>query len=294
MRKRIPLLVVLAVGLAALAVSEWRKEKAEVSPRSLLNFLADTQREITRLPMRATRLSDAEEIAIGDRMARSHYDWIGSSQEQSDPTQQYITRVGERVAIRAHRKLPYRFHFINDPDLVNAFALPGGHIFVGGGLLALMKTEDELAAVLGHEIIHVDRYHCAERVQIEARVRKVPLGALASLPVRLFQAGYTKAQEFEADHEGVHLMVRASYSPLGAISLQKTFDNLRSKHDRREPRSPQEELSQVARQVLQDYFRSHPLPQERIARIEALIRQNGWENKTKTIPLGLDAGKKVK
>lgn len=287
MKKRIPLLVVLAIALVALGVSEWRKEKAEVSPRSLLNFIADTQREMARLPMRVTRLSDAEEIAFGNRLAAYYANRWEPSGQQSEWIEQYLTQVGERVAIRARRKLPYRFHYIADPDFVNAFALPGGHIFVGGGMLALMKTEDDLAAVLGHEVIHVDRYHCAERVQVEARTRNLPLGELAALPIELFQAGYSKTQEFEADHEGLHLAARAAYSPLAAVRMQKVFDELWDRQERRSARNPQEELSRVARDMLRGYFRSHPLPKERIARLESLISQNGWTERTQTKPLGI-------
>lgn len=63
-----------------------------------------------------------------------------------------MSEVGDRVAARAHRKLPYRFHLVANLDLINAFALPGGHVFVGLGLLHQMTGEDELACVLGHEI----------------------------------------------------------------------------------------------------------------------------------------------
>ncbi len=286
MKKRIPLLVVAGLALAALLVSEVRREHADVSPRSLLNFIADTQRESTRLPMRVTRLSDAEEIALGDQMASRYDPRVGPPEHLNDLARQLIQRVGSSLAIRAHRKLPYRFHLIADPELINAFALPGGHIFIGAGMLNMMETEDELAAVLGHEVIHVDRYHCAERVQVEARARNLPLGGLAALPIQIFQAGYAKTQEFEADHEGVHLAVRAGYSPYGALRMQEKFDGLRERYASVQAGSPQEEAVKVAALALRDYFRSHPLPQERIARIRSLIEQNGWQNLTATKPLG--------
>ena len=283
MKKRLPLLLVLVLGLAALLISELRREDAEVSPRSLLNFLADTQRESTRLPMRLTRLPDSEEISIGNNMAQRYA--LPAQTYDDRATSDYLQRVGERLAVRARRRLPYRFHFLPDPEMVNAFALPGGHIFLGKGLFSLLDSEDELAAILGHEIAHVDRYHCAERVQVEARARHLPLGGLATLPITLFQAGYTKTQEFEADHEGVHWAVRAGYSPHAAVTVQKIFLKLRGDSEQSIARTPQEELSQLARQTLRDYFRSHPLPEERIARLESLIRANGWENQTRTTPL---------
>ena len=125
-----------------------------------------------------------------------------------------------------------------------------------------METEDQLAAVLGHEIEHVDLYHCAERVQVEARARKIPLGELISLPVMIFQAGYTKNQELESDREGVWLAVRAGYSPYGAIRMFEEFEELRATYVIR-AKNPSQELSQVTVEMLRDYFRSHPLPDER-------------------------------
>ena len=72
--------------------------------------------------------------------------------------------------------------------MINAFALPGGHVYVGGGLLQLMDSEDELAAVLGHEIEHIDHYDCGERVQREQALRRIPLGVIVALPVEVFEA----------------------------------------------------------------------------------------------------------
>jgi beta-barrel assembly-enhancing protease len=110
---------------------------------------------------------------------------------------EYAAEVGASLAAHAHRNLPYRFHLLPDPGMVNAFSLPGGHIFIGEGMLDLMTTEDQLANVLGHEIEHVDHYHCAERVQVEARLRDVQLGvvgALVQLPLELWEAGYNKTE----------------------------------------------------------------------------------------------------
>jgi predicted Zn-dependent protease len=290
MKKRIPLLVVLLLAVTAVIVSEMRREGATPDPRALLNWLADTQREATRLPMRLTRLSDAEEIRIGDAIVRNA-PYATRREVRSGPAaeaQAYVQRVGASLSIRAQRQLPYTFHFIPDRHLLNALALPGGHIFMGEGLLRQLRTEDQLAAILAHEVIHVDRYHCAERAQTQAQLRRLPLGGLVALPVVLFQAGYSKAQELEADRLGVFLMVRAGYSPRGAVDVMRRFEQLRGEKETPRPGSPQEEISTVARQALRDYFRSHPLPAERIAQIESLMQQQGWQSLTQQKPLALD------
>jgi predicted Zn-dependent protease len=141
-----------------------------------------------------------------------------------------------------------------------------------------MDSEDELAAVIGHEIEHIDHYHCAERAQREQALRKLPLGTLVSLPVAVFTvgySGYSKDQELEADREGTRLAVDAGYSATGAIRMFETFGRLYEEYEGK-AKTPQEELSRVAQQSLDGYFRSHPLPSERIAQIQRMIAAEDW------------------
>jgi beta-barrel assembly-enhancing protease len=269
----------------ALVWSEMRKAEVPVGPEPILNFIADSERELTRLPVAFAPLPDAEEINIGQRLEKSYADVWRQRGEESEirAIENYVQQVGLRVAAHAHRKLPYRFNYIVDLDFVNAFALPGGPVFIGGGLMALMDTEDELAAVLGHEIEHIDHYHCAERVQIEAVLGRVPLGGLFALPVEIFVAGYSKNQELEADREGAKLAVAASYSPEGALQL---FEALERVHTTKSARggTPQEELSEIARKTLEGYFRSHPLNAERIDQIRKMIAGGQLPKWTRTKP----------
>jgi len=219
--------VVIALG-TALAWSEMRKVDARVGPEPVLNLIADSERELTRLPVAFAPLPDNEEIKIGNELEKSYATWWhrDGDDEQNRAIEQYLQLVGAKVALHAHRKLPYRFHYIPGMDFVNAFALPGGPVYVGGGLMALMDTEDELAAVIGHEIEHIDHYHCAERIQVEAALRRVPLGGLVAIPVEVFAAGYSKNQELEADSEGARLAAAAAYSPQGAIQMFRAFERL--------------------------------------------------------------------
>jgi predicted Zn-dependent protease len=286
MKRAIPFVCVLAVAIGALVLAQRRKPHADIGPQAVVNMVADTQREVSRLPVWATRISDPDEIRIGDEMARS-YNPPAPQNDTDRAMQGYVEHVGATVAQRAHRRLPYRFHYVAEPYFINAFALPGGHVYIGQGLISQMHTEDELAAVLGHEIEHIDHYHCAERVQIEAHLRKLDLGAigaLASLPIELFQMGYSKEQETEADVEGTRLAVAASYSPYGAVRVFEAFERLRHAVESRSD-TPQEEVTRVAFQTLSDYFRSHPLESERIQRIQRLIASEHWQSRTQTRPL---------
>src|SRR5262249_9777005 len=207
------LALVIAIAGAALYYGEHSKADAPVTPAPLMHVIADAQREVTRVPMQMTRLSDDQEIEAGNRMADGYIGHLSQSQSPEDDAMgEYVESVGRVLAAQAHRRLPYRFHYIPNMGLINAFALPGGHVFIGKGLIAMMTSEDQLADVLGHELEHIDHYHCAERLQIEARLRRIPLGELAILPIKLFQAGYTKEQELEADREGIRLASKAGYS----------------------------------------------------------------------------------
>ena len=262
---------ILILAVASVIVSERQKVNVPASPAALLYLVADTEQELTRMPVSFARMSDADEIRIGNDLARSY---ASREQRQSNPdtaiVQRYIARIGTALAAHAHRKLPYRFHYIPNPNLINAFALPGGHVYVGAGLVALMDSEDELAAVIGHEIEHIDHYHCSDRAQQERALRRIPLGALVAIPIEVFEAGYSKDQELEADREGTRLAVESGYSANGAIRMFETFERLQREYQA-QAKTPQEELSRVALQTLEGYFRSHPLPSERIAQIQKMI-----------------------
>jgi predicted Zn-dependent protease len=272
---------VLGLALGALWYSQRRPKQPAVSANAVLQMAADAQRDVLRAPMKLTRVSDAQEIAIGKQLGERYAGSIGSMTAQEEALQKYVQYVGGRVSIRAHRQLPYTFHVIPDRNMINAFALPGGPVYIGEGMTELMLTEDELANVLAHEIEHIDHYHCVERVQIEAKLKNLNLdvvGALLQLPLDLWQAGYHKDEEMEADREGMFLAVESGYSPYGAVRTFEHFAKLRDEYVIH-ARSPEEEISELTLQSLQGYFRSHPLPSERLEQAQRLIAQQKWEGK---------------
>lgn len=284
------LLVGALIVAAALALyySERHKNANHVGPEAVLGAAAETQKEISHPVSQVVLLSDEEEIQIGNSMATGyarHSEW---NEATDAPIEKYVNAVGRQVAAHAHRALDYKFHYIPSADFVNAFALPGGHIFIGKGLMAVMDTEDELASVLGHEVEHVDHYDCNERVAIEARLENLPLGELINLPIALFQAGYGKEQEMEADRDGTALAVMAGYSPSGAVRMFQTFARLDRQYVQK-AESPDQEMSQMAIQTLEGYFRSHPLPEEREQQIESLIASEKWPQR-KEKPLKFHLG----
>jgi len=290
MKRLVLLALILAAAGAALYFAQHRRAEDAVNPNAVVDVAADWQRDISRVPMRLTRLSNADEVRIGDELVRRYGYAEPYENAKLASLENYVNQVGSRVARHAQRKIEFHFHFVPDPNLINAFALPGGHVFVGWGLLKEMHSEDELAFVLGHEIEHVDHYHAVERVQVEAQLHKLNLDVLADLagiPLSLWQAGYTKDEEFEADREGLLLAAAAGYSPQGAVDLLKTFVRLDGEYVSHS-QTPVDALSRVAIESLTGYFRSHPMSSERLARTEKLIAQARLPANQPTIPMPAD------
>jgi predicted Zn-dependent protease len=230
---------------------------------------AQKQKRGSRGISTATRgYTDRDQIRLGATLAAQYARERGIGPTvQSKQIESYLQAVADRLATRASRKLPYRIHYDPYPAFKSAFALPGGHIIFGGGILALMKTEDELAAVIAHEIIHVDARQVDERVMQIAKERNISPANLSLWKVEDFGPSYTKQQELACDRGGAGLAVKAGYSPYGLLHLLQTFQLLAG---------PQKvEASQRA--TLAD----------RISQINDEIRTNGWEGLTKERPLEL-------
>ena len=177
----------------------------------------------------------------------------------------YVTQVGRRLAKVSDRpKLPYEFVVLNN-NVPNAWALPGGKIAVNRGLLLELKNEAELAAVLGHEIVHSAARHGAKSMErgmiLNAGVvgLGVALGndnnadlimGAAGLGASLISQKYGRDAELESDHYGMKYMAKAGYNPQAAVALQETFVR----------------LSQGRQSNwLEGLFASHPPSQERVA-----------------------------
>ena len=272
---------ILGFSLAGLYWSQRRASSTQSSANAVVDMLADAQRDLTRVPMHFIRISDDQEISIGHELSARYSTQFQKFTPEDQALEKYVRRVGGTVATRAHRHLPYEFHLILDHNLINAFSLPGGIVYIGAGMLDEMETEDELANILGHEIEHIDHYHCVERYQIEAKLKNLNLavvGQLLQLPLDFWEAGYHKDEEFEADREGTRLAVEAGYSPYGAVTLFTRLSKLCDEYVIH-AHTPEAELSELAIQSLAGYFRSHPLPSERLDQVNQVIAEQHWENR---------------
>jgi len=281
---------ILGFSLAGLYWSQRRAKSKQSSANAVVDMVADAQRDLTRVPMHFTRISDDQEISIGRELSARYSMQFQKFAPEDQALEKYVRRVGGTVAAHAHRRLPYEFHLIPDHNLINAFSLPGGIVYVGEGMLDQMETEDELANILGHEIEHIDHYHCIERYQIEAKLKNLNLdvvGQLLQLPLDFWEAGYHKDEEFEADREGVRLAVASGYSPYGAVTLFTRLAKLCKKYVIH-AQTPEEELSELAIQSLAGYFRSHPLPSERLEQVNQVIAEQHWEDRKTQKPFRVE------
>jgi predicted Zn-dependent protease len=211
-----------------------------------------------------TILPVSEENKLGKQMAEEVEKQAKLVKDKD--IQSYVSSLGGKLAAKAKDKpkgITFTFKVIDDDKTVNAFALPGGHIYVYSGLMKLASDEAELASVLSHEMAHVTRRHIAQRLVTQYGLSTVLSLALGKDPGLVEQiAGqlvatgallkFSRDQESEADMHGLPYLVSAGYDPNGFIRF---FAKLRKGE------------GPGALVFLQD----HPLPSDRIAALQARI-----------------------
>lgn len=185
-------------------------------------------------------ISERSELEIGKKNYAPTRQQQGGDYTVDPALAAYVSEVGQRVAKVADRKLDYEFKIIND-STPNAWAMPGGKIAVNRGLLVELESEAELAAVLGHEVVHAAARHGAQSMERGMLLQGAlfaanvalsgseyrSLGVLgANIGALLTKQKYGRDAEREADHYGINYMVRAGYDPSAAVSLQETFVRL--------------------------------------------------------------------
>lgn len=214
-------------------------------------------------------ISEAQELQIGEQQYAPTRQSQGGDLTVLPELTAYVNEVGQKLAAVADRKLPYEFVVLNS-SVPNAWALPGGKIAVNRGLLTELKNEAELAAVLGHEIVHAAARHGAKAQErgtlLQAGLAVATIGAVAGgadqnvaglllqgagLGAALVQQKYGRDQELQSDKYGMKYMKAAGYDPWGAVTLQETFVRL----------SGQAEKQQS---WFEGLFASHPPSTERV------------------------------
>lgn len=193
----------------------------------------------------------------------------------NDPeVERYVERVGRRIlSAMGPQPFDYRFFVVEDSQL-NAFAVPGGSIYVYTGLMERAKSSSEIAGVLGHELVHIKGHHMARSAGPDAASLLSLLGVLllarsgsgaqaagvvGQAVAATRQIAYSRQLEMEADTLGVRYMAAAGYDPKGSLVFLKTLDQERTLNPMDIP----------------PYLMTHPVTQDRVANVELVIRSLG-------------------
>lgn len=209
-----------------------------------------------------------KEIALGRQLAQEVQ---RQAKMVDDPLiAEFVNRIGQNLARNSDAKVPFTFYVVDDAAL-NAFALPGGYVFVNAGLIEIAEDEDELAGAMAHEIAHVAARHMtrqATKLQI-AKLAAAPLGAAlggwtgyaasagAGVGIPMTFLSFGRKDEAEADYLGVQYAYAAGYDPTGVISIFEKLESL----ERKRPGA-------VSRA-----FASHPQDADRISRTQREIQE---------------------
>ena len=242
----------LFIGIAIVAFAYLKKcSQQETNP-----YTGKTQ---------AISLSTQQEIAIGlqqaPMMAQQH-----GGLYPNQKLQDFVDKVGKKLvdnSIARKSNYKYEFHLLKDERTINAFALPGGQIFITYALFSKLKNEDQLAGVLGHEIGHVLGKHSNERITDANFWKLLTMGAsvgadLGELANGIGQNTLLKngrGDELESDELGVKLMIDAGYNPEHLIGVMEILK------------------AAAGPNRVPEFQSSHPDPENRIAKIKAAIRK---------------------
>jgi len=221
-------------------------------------------------------LSPEQEVALGEQSEPQIAAQMGGEVSPSDPQAQEVQYVGERVwhnSQASRSPYPFHYHLLRDTRTINAFALPGGEVFITKGLLDRLTTEGELAGVLGHESGHVVERHVAQQMAkselgkflvsgaaVAASASRHPFSdtAIAAVINHMAQLHFSRDDESQADERGLEYMTQAGYDPRAMLHLMEVLQQVTEQQGGRPP------------QLLQ----THPYPEARMRQINQWIHQH--------------------
>lgn len=234
-------------------------------------------------------LTPTEEIKLGLQTAPEMTHQMGGELPDSNPQVQEVRRLGQQILAKSPaQKAPwqFQFHVVNDNKTVNAFALPGGQIFITLGLFNKLQTEAQLAGVLSHEMGHVIERHSAEQMA-QSQLGQILVSAVATgvsdrqdvaqgsamiaqMANQMIQLRYSRKDESEADIWGIKLMVLAGFDPKAMIQVMEIL---------------KAEEGASGRSL--EMFQTHPHPDLRIRQINAYLKEHPQ-------PANLSQGRKLR
>jgi len=217
-----------------------------------------------------------DEIALGVQAAPGMAEQFGGDVAASDSRAQEVSHIGMVIAetpVPKSTAYKFQYHLLSDTQTVNAFALPGGQIFITLGLYQKLADEAELAGVLGHETGHVVERHVAQQIEESRLGQTLAIGsgivasghrnglatwAVADLVNQMVQLRFSRADESQADQCGLVYMSDAQFDPRAMINVMQILESLAGGGD--EP----------------EFFQTHPNPPDRIEAIQKWIDENPY------------------
>lgn len=208
-------------------------------------------------------ITESQEIAMGQESHPEVLSQFGAVDNTS--LQEYVTRIGNDLARVSHRpSIPWHFTVV-DSHVVNAFAVPGGYVYITRGILEHMNNEAELAGVLGHEIGHVTARHSVTQMSqgqllnlglglgsiLSSRFRQV--GGLAQMGLEVLMLKYSRDQERQSDQLGLEYMAKCGFDPEQMSKFFQVFVNMK----------------EASTESIPNWLSSHPSPPDRIQRTSA-------------------------
>lgn len=235
---------------------------------ALFKKCANTQENPYTGTSQVISMDPEQEIAIGLQSApQMAQEYGGLHPDQR--AQSYVDMVGEKLvnaSMAANSPYQYDFHLLADPETINAFALPGGQIFITYALYSRLESEDQLAGVLGHEIGHVLGRHSAERIAEGEFWQTISQGASVGADAGGLVAGIGqnvllgngRGDELESDDLGVRFMIKAGYDPYQMIDVMEILK------------------AAAGPSRIPEFQSTHPDPDNRMEKIrEAIIKYGG-------------------
>jgi predicted Zn-dependent protease len=233
---------------------------------AIITYFSSTSENPLTGEKQRVAMTPEQEIALGYQSAPQMAAQMGGISRNAQAVA-LVQRVGEhlvRQSVAAKSPYKFSFHVLADPKTVNAFALPGGPVFITEGLLRLLKSEAELAGVLGHEIGHVIARHSSERLAKQQLTQGL-LGALVvgsgdfttaqigQVVGSMINMSYGRDDEIESDTLGIRVMTEAGYDPRGMIRVMEVL--AKASGGSRQP----------------EFMSTHPAPENRSERIKQAI-----------------------
>jgi len=220
-------------------------------------------------------VSEQEEIDAGQKVAQQAYKEYGQPLPKNNPMSRRVQSIGMRFANLSDRKnIPYSYQVLKNDKVLNAFAAPGGPVFVTTKLMDTVSNDAELAYVLGHETAHIDQKHIVKAVEKQQKVSigvgvlgaifgsndSNLFGAFSNVAFTVWSQGYSRDQESEADEYGVRWMSQLGFDPNAALTMLKKLD------------------TGTGNSGLDKYLASHPDPKAREKAVQKEIAEEKLEN----------------